>query len=426
MTSLASFWRIKELRKKILYTIFILVIFRLVTHIPVPGADINNLRSIISRYEILGLLDLFSGGTFFNFSIIALGLNPYITAAIIMQLLIKVFPKLEELSKEGEYGRRKINQYTRFLTVPLSLIQGFGLISFLQRGDLKVFGSLDPLTLLSVVLTLVAGTVFLMWLGELITENGVGNGASIIITVGIISRLPVVLGQTYTLLEESNIFNLLLALVIALAMVGGIVLFNEAQRRIVVTYARRLRSNDVTGGQTTYLPLRLNQAGVMPIIFAVSLVSTPGVLGSFFATSHSAWLSSLASSLQIYFQPTNPVYYTSYFILVLLFTYFYTAVSFDPNKISEDIKKYGGFVPGIRPGRSTSEYLNYILGRITLPGAIFLGVIAVLPFLVTKVVEFQNLAVGGTSLLIVVSVVLETTKQIQSMLVMRSYEGFLG
>lgn len=423
---LRFFWKLTELRKKVLFTLLILAIFRLVAHVPVPGADINNLRAIISRYEILGLLDLFSGGTFFNFSILALGLNPYINASIIMQLLTMIFPKLEELSKEGEFGRRKINQYTRFLTVPLSLVQAFGLLALLQKGELKVFGNLDVLSLTSVLLTLVAGTIFLMWLGELITENGIGNGASIIIFVGIISRLPVVLGQTFTLLDENKFFILLLVLAIGLFVISGIVFVNESYRRIAVSYARRIRDTGEVTSQTNYLPLKINQAGVIPIIFAISLVSIPSVMGSVLSTSSSAWLSGFASVLQVYFQPNHPVYYTAYFILVFLFTYFYTAVTFNPNKIAEDIRKYGGFIPGIRPGKPTSEYLSYILNRITLPGALFLGLIAVMPFLVTKATDFQNLAIGGTGLLIAVSVILETAKQVQAMLIMRSYEGFLG
>ncbi|OGY28512.1 MAG: preprotein translocase subunit SecY [Candidatus Woykebacteria bacterium RIFCSPHIGHO2_12_FULL_43_10] len=420
-----AFWNTPQLKKKLLITTAVLIIFRLVTFIPVPGADVDNLKQIISRYEVLGLLDLFSGGTFFNFSIIALGLNPYINASIIMQLFTMVFPKLEELSKEGEYGRRKINQYTRYLTVPLSLLQSFGIVTFLQRGDLAVFGQLSTLDLLAVILTLVAGAIFLMWLSELITENGIGNGASVIILVGIVSRLPVVLVQTFSLLDETKIFSLIGLLVIAFLVITGIVFVNEAHRRIPVQYARRAKDSTQTT-QMTYLPLRVNQAGVIPIIFAISLVSLPSILGSLLTTSKSPWLLDLSSKLVTYFQTTNPVYYTTYFVLVLGFTYLYTAVSFNPTKIAEEIKKHGGFIPGIRPGRPTSEYLNFILNRITLPGAIFLGVIAVLPFVVTQLTNFQNLAIGGTGLLIVVSVILETSKQIRSMLIQRSYEGFLG
>ena len=423
---LSAFWKTPELKRKLFFTLVVLLIFRLVTHIPVPGADISKLRDIIGRYEILGLLDLFSGGTFSSFSVMALGLNPYINASIIIQLLTMVFPKLEELSKEGEYGRQKINQYTRYLTVPLALVQSFGVVSLLQRGEVKVFGSLDALSLISVILTLVAGTVFLMWLGEIITENGIGNGASVIIFVGIVSRLPVSLGQSLNLLDETKIFNFVSILIIAILVVAGIVFVNEAHRRIPVQYARRVRGSEEVSAQMTYLPLRVNQAGVIPIIFAISLVSIPGVFASIFSTSSSAWLANLASQTQQYFRTTNPIYYITYFILVLVFTYIYTAVTFNPTKISDEIKKHGGFLPGIRPGSPTSDYLTFILNRITLPGAVFLGVVAVLPFLVNQVTNIQNLEIGGTGLLIVVSVILEIAKQTRSMLVMRSYEGFLG
>lgn len=420
-----AFLKTPELKRKVLYTLLILFVFRLVTHIPVPGADINSLRSLFERFEVLNLLDIFSGGTFRDFSVIALGLNPYINASIIIQLLTMVFPKLEELSKEGEYGRRRINQYTRFLTVPLSVVQSFTVITLLQRGDIKVFGSLNTISLLSVVLTLIAGTIFLMWLGELISDYGIGNGASVIIFVGIISRLPVAVGQALSLVDETRVLGLIGVILIALLVIAGVVFVNEAHRRIAVTYARRIRGSDTTSNQVSYLPLRVNQAGVIPIIFAVSLVSLPSVFGSLFATSKSPWLADLASKIQIYFSSTNPVYYTTYFVLIILFTYIYTAVSFNPTKIADEIKKHGGFLPGIRPGKPTADYLNYILNRITLPGAVFLGIIAVLPFIVSQLTGIENLAIGGTGLLIVVSVILETSKQIQSMLIMRSYEGFL-
>jgi preprotein translocase subunit SecY len=423
--TLVSIWQTPDLRGKILFTLGIIIIFRLAAHIPVPGVDINSLRGLFSSNQLLSLLDLFSGGTLLNFSVIALGLNPYINASIIMQLMTMIVPRLEEMQKEGEYGRRKINQYTRMLTIPLSVVQAYGVVFLLRQGSgINVLGSLSPLQIVATLLTMVAGTVFLMWLGELITEKGVGNGISLLILAGILGRLPVTFGQVGAIFAPENFLTIVAVLTLALAVIAGVVFINEGQRRILVQYARRVRGDRMTGGQTSHLPLRVNQAGVIPIIFAVSLILIPGMIGTFLSGAQSSLVSNFAKGLQAFFQ--NQVNYAGvYFFLVLIFTFFYTTVSFNPQKISDEIKKYGGFIPGIRPGKATENYLTFILYRITTVGALFLGVIAVLPFVVQNITGISTLAIGGTGLLIVVSVILETSKQLESMLIMRSYEGFL-
>ena len=425
---LLEIWKTPDLRRKILFTVSILVISRVLAFIPIPGVDPLALRNLFSGSQsldqVLRLLDMFSGGTLLNFSIIALGLNPYINASIIMQLLGVVIPKLEELQKEGEYGRQKITQYTRYLTVPLALVQSYGVLILIRRSAPEFLGSLSPLALLTVILTMAAGTILLMWLGELITEQGIGNGISILIFAGIMARLPVNFGQTAQIFNAQNITNILLLLVLGLVVIVVTIVINEGQRKILIQYARRIRGNRLYGGQSTHLPIRVNQAGVIPIIFAISIILLPGMFGEFFSHASSRVVADAAVAVKDFF--SNTYYYSSvYFVLVLVFTYFYTSVTFNPTKVADDIKKYGGFVPGIRPGRATAEYLGYILGRITLVGGIFLGSIAILPFIMTDITGISTIALGGTSLLIVVSVVLETTKQLESQLIMRSYEGFL-
>ncbi len=412
-----------EVREKLLFTAFIFFVFRLFAHIPVAGVDVAKLKTLFASNQFLGLLDIFSGGTLTNFSILALGLNPYINASIILQLLTMVFPKLEELSKEGDTGRKKINQYTRLLTVPLAILQAVGIYAYLKAQG--YITTLTPLDLITFVATMVAGTIFLVWLGELITERGVGNGISLLIFAGIVGRLPVVLGQTATTATAQLSLNIIVFVVLGIAMIASIIIVNEATRQITVYYAKRVRGNKVYGGQSTHLPLRLNQAGVIPIIFAVSLVLLPSLLGNFLSASKNPSLASFAQTLTVWFNPDAPFYNILYFILVVGFTYFYTAIVFNPKKISEDIQKYGGFIPGIRPGTPTAQYLNYILTRITLVGAIFLGIIAIFPTIARSITGVQTLLLGGTSILIVVSVVLETFKAIEANLVMRNYEGFL-
>jgi len=416
-------FRTKEVRKKILFTALIFVVFRTFGHIPVAGVNTAVLKQLFAKNQFLGLLDIFSGGTLANFSIMALGLNPYINASIILQLLQFVFPKLEELAKEGESGRQKINQYTRFLTVPLAILQSFGMYALLRSQSL--IGVLSPISLLSFVATMTAGTVLLVWLGEMISEKGIGNGISVLIFGGIVGRIPVAFSQAVSTTTAENTMNMIIFLVMGLIIIGSIVLMNEATRQIPVFYAKRVRGNKTYGGESTYLPLRLNQAGVIPIIFAVSLVFLPSLVGNYLSASKSAVLHRFALTLSTLFNPSGAFYNILYFVLVVLFTYIYTAVVFNPKKIAEDIQKYGGFIPGVRPGTPTSNYLNFVLTRITLAGAVFLGIIAIFPTLAKLITNVQTLLLGGTGILIVVSVVLETVRAIEAQLVTRSYDRFV-
>lgn len=420
---LFNVFKIPELRRKILVTLSILIIFRVVAHIPISGIDLVGLKTLFQSNQLLGLLDIFSGGTLANFSVLALGLGPYINASIIMQLLTMVFPKLEALSKEGEAGRQKINQYTRYLTIPLAVVQAIGMYTLLKRQDLIQVTA--PLDILSIIIGLVAGTVFLMWLGELMSEYGIGNGISVLIFAGIVVRAPVVLFQTASVIEQQQFLTLIIYAVVFLAITASVVFVNEGRRQIMVQYARRAVGAKTEGVSRTYLPLRVNQAGVIPIIFAVSLVLIPSFAGQFLVQLPQPQLRSIGEWLAVNFNTNSWVYNLTYFLLVIGFTYFYTAVVFNPKKIADEIKKYGGFIPGIRPGAATAAYLNFILVRITLAGAIFLGLIAIVPNIISQLTGLTTLVVGGTSLLIIVSVVLETAKTFESKLIERNYEGFL-
>ena len=411
-----------DVRSKLLFTAAIFVVFRIFAHIPVPGVNVAQLKALFANNQFLGLLDIFSGGTLANFSVMALGLNPYINASIILQLLTMVFPKLEELSKEGETGRQKINQYTRMLTVPLAALQAIGMYALLRsQGIIKLLPSVE---LVAFIVTVSAGTILLMWFGELITERGIGNGISLLIFAGIVGRLPIAFGQTASTISAENISNILVFAIMGIVVISSIVIINEATRQITVYYAKRVRGNKIYGGQSTHLPLRLNQAGVIPIIFAVSLVLLPSLLANYLTASKNIFLKNIAFTFAAWFNPDGFIYNFLYFFLVVGFTYFYTAVIFNPKKIAEEIQKYGGFIPGIRPGTSTANFLNYILTRITLAGAIFLGLIAVFPTISSLFTNIQNLALGGTGILIVVSVVLETIKAIEAQLVMRNYDAY--
>ncbi|MFZ2025353.1 MAG: preprotein translocase subunit SecY [Microgenomates group bacterium] len=423
LAPLISSWKTPALRRKILLTAGLFVIFRLFAHIPIPGVDTTKLAVLFSQNQFLALLDVFSGGTLVNFSILALGINPYINASIILQLLQIVFPKLEELAKEGESGRQQINQYTRFLTVPLAVVQAIGMVALLRNQS--IISNINPLTLLTIVLTMTAGTMFVMWLGELITEYGIGNGISLLIFAGIVGRMPVVFGQAFTAATAESVMNLVFVAFLGFVVIAATVIVNEAVRKVSVQYARRVRGNKIYGGGSSFLPLRVNQAGVIPIIFAVSMVLLPSLLGGFLGQLPNPGLASFGKGLSNLFDPNGAFYNIFYFILVIGFTYFYTAITFNPKKISEEIQKYGGFIPGIRPGVPTANYLNYILTRITLAGAIFLGLIAILPSLARGITGMTTLLIGGTSVLIVVSVVLETVKTLEAQLVMRNYDGFL-
>jgi preprotein translocase subunit SecY len=424
LSSIAQFFskavRSPDIRRKLLITAVILFVFRLAAHIPAAGIDKQSLQALFAGSPLLSLLDVFSGGTLANFSIMALSLGPYINASIIFQLLTFVIPSLEELSKEGEYGQEKINQYTRFLTIPLAALQAFGMYALIKSQG--IIATLPPLSLAALVITMTAGTVFAVWLGELITEYGISNGISFLIFAGIVARLPVTLGQSVTIINPEDFMKTAVFLVLAIAIVGLIVFMNEATRQVPINYARRVGRANIS---SAYLPLRLNQAGVIPIIFAVSLVLLPSLVGQFLSGVDNVQIAQFASRITESFNPQSLIYNMVYFLLVFGFTYFYTAIVFNPEKIAENLQKNGGFIPGIRPGIQTTKYLSAILNRITLVGATFLGLIAILPSLFQNVVGVANLAIGGTGILIVVSVVLELTREIEAQLVMRRYEGFL-
>ncbi len=416
-------FKIKDLRKRIIFVLSVLAVFRLLSNIPMPGVNADNLRRFFEQFQVFGLMNVFTGGALDRFSIAMLGLGPYITAVIILQLLTMIFPQLERLYKEeGEVGRRKFNQYGRILTVPLAMLQGYGMLTLFQRQN--VIPHLSLLETFSSILTVTAGTIFLMWLGELITEKGIGNGVSLLIFAGIIARFPNDIRQMIITWDASKIPSYLLFFSMSLVIITGVVLINEARRNIPISYAKRVRGMKMFGGVSTYLPMNINPAGVMPIIFALSILLFPRMIANFFAGSGGV-VGSLAKGIADFLQ-NGWIHGILYFILVALFTYFYTAVTFDPKAISENLQKMGGFVPGIRPGKSTAEFIQYILNRVLFIGAIFLGLIAVMPSIIgniTGVMVFRFL-VGGTSLLIVVAVVLETVKQLDAQLKMREYETF--
>jgi len=413
-----------QLKRKTIFTLSIFLFFRIFAFLPVSIIDLAKLKILFSQSQFLSLLDIFSGGTLINFSVMALGLNPYINASIILQLLTVLFPKLEQLSKEGEYGRFKINQYTRFLTVPLTIVQAIGIYVLLKNQH--IIGNLSPLEFFSFIFTMVAGTFILVWFGELISEFGLGNGISLLIFVGIVGRLPIVLGKTVSTISGELVFSLIIFLVLAVLVIGSVVFINEAIRKIPVYYAKRIKGNRVYQGATNYLPLKLNQAGVIPIIFAVSFVLFPQLIGNFLKYSKTPAVAGFANFLATAFNPSGFFYNFFYFILVIGFTFFYTIIVFAPQKIAEEIQKHGGFIPGIRPGPATKQYLEKILYRITSVGAIFLGLIAILPAIVSAATGLQELVIGGTGILIVVSVILETFKTVESQLVMRNYDKFVN
>lgn len=420
---LRQIWMVKEIRGKILFVLGMLFIFRISAHIPIPGVSVEGLRNLFTSNQFLGLLNIFSGGAMENFSIVMLGVAPYITASIIFQLLTMIIPKLEEIMKEGEAGQARINQYTRILTVPLAIIQAYAMITFFRQSGKGIITGMAPFELVATVVTITAGTMFLMWIGELISEKHIGNGISLIIFSGIVARVPTQLQQTFATFDPSKMGTLIVFVVIAFITIAAVVIITEGQRNIPVSYAKRIRGMRMYGGVDTHLPLRVNQAGVIPIIFAVSLILFPPMVAQFFINSPVPWLAHLASTIVSIFR--NQLFYAIfYFSLVVIFTYFYTAVIFHPSQIAENLQKQGGFVPGIRPGRPTTEYISFISNRIILGGALFLGSIAILPNIMQSAMNTTTLVIGGTSLLIVVSVVIETVKQIESQLVMRDYEGF--
>jgi preprotein translocase subunit SecY len=414
-------FKLPDIRKKIIFTVFIVAVFRFLAHVPVPGVDTSAIKAYLEQSVFFGFFDLFSGGGFQNFSLVTLGLGPYINASIIVQLLTMLIPSLEELSKEGEFGQEKINMYTKILAVPMSVVQSYGIYFLLSKqGIINTLGTLD---LIILMLTFTAGSLFLVWLGDLVTEHGVGNGVSLLIFVSIISRLPSSVILVVTNFMSLNYISTIILLVLVLLVIVGVVLVNEGTRNILLEYGRRgSRSQKVTN----YLPIKINQAGVIPIIFAVSIVSIPGLVGGPFMASGRPFLERAGVFLTTYFQSTSIYYNVVYFLLVVAFTFFYTFIQFNPEKIADDVKKRGGFIPGVRPGISTAQYLKRIVTRVTLAGSLFLGLIAILPYFMQFFFGPDSLSIGGTSLLISVSVVLETVRQVESMTVTRSYEKFLG
>ena len=421
---LIQIWKARDIRKRILFVLAMLLVFRIAAHIPLPGIDASALGDFFSSNQLFGLLNLFSGGGLENFSIVMMGVGPYITASIIIQLLTMIVPKMEALSKEGEYGQQKINQYTRLLTVPLAIIQAYGFIILLQQqSQVDLIGHLTFFELATAMVVSTAGTMFLMWLGELITEKKVGNGISLMIFAGIVAGLPSALRNTLAVYDQTQLVSILGFIAIGIVTIVGIVFVTEGQRNIPVSYARHVSGNRSVGGVNTYLPLRVNQAGVIPIIFALSVILFPPMIARFFQFATTPWIANAANFVIELF--ANQWFYgIFYFVTVFFFTYFYTAVIFKPEQIAENLQKQGGFIPGIRPGRNTEQYLGAIMNRIILAGAVFLGLISVLPLVVQSATGIQTLAIGGTSLLIVVAVVIESMKQIDSQLVMRDYEGF--
>lgn len=418
-------WKIADLRKKLIYTVIMLIIFRLGSCIPVPLLDPAAMREIFTGdNSIFGFINIISGGAFQNATIFAMSITPYINSSIIMQLLTVAIPALERLSKQGEEGRKKIAQITRYGTVVLALIQAIGL--YFMLSSYNAIDNPGFLSAITVILTFTAGTSFLMWLGEQITEKGVGNGISLIIFAGIVSRLPSMAQSLYAYAKGGSlgligVIAILILIVVAVALV---VTMNEAERRIPVQYAKRMVGRKMYGGQSTHIPIKVASAGVIPIIFAMSIMSFPGTIAGFFgvqAGQSGFW----GTFLKIFFSADSVVYAILYFLLIIFFTYFYTAIQFNPIEMANNMKRNGGFIPGIRPGRPTSEYISKVLSRITLVGSIFLGLIAILPIILNLVIGISNFAIGGTSLLIVVGVALETVKSIESQMLMRHYKGFL-
>jgi preprotein translocase subunit SecY len=419
---LQTLFKDPALKRKTLFTLAIFLFFRIFAFMPVSVIDLERLKELFSQNQFLSLLDIFSGGTLVNFSVMALGLNPYINASIVLQLMSSIIPQLEALSKEGEYGRFKMNQYTRFLTVPLTILQAIGIYMLLKNQN--VIGALSPLEFFSFVFTLIAGTFILVWFGELISEFGLGNGVSLLIFVGIVGRLPVILGRTAVTLNQEMVINMVVFAVLSVLVIATVVFVNEAVRRIPVYYAKRIKGNRVYQGATNFLPLKLNQAGVIPIIFAVSFVLMPQLLGNFLRYVNNPTIAGVAVFLANAFNPSGFFYNFFYFILVIAFTFFYTVVVFNPQKIAEEIQKHGGFIPGIRPGAATKQYLEKIVYKITSVGAVFLGIIAILPALASTLTGMEGLVIGGTGILIVVSVILETFKTMEAQLIMKSYDKF--
>ncbi len=419
--TIKKMWTIREVRTGLLVIIGALALYRVLAHIPIPGVDAEQLRLYFQTNQFLGLLSFFSGGAIENFSVVSLGVGPYITSSIIFQLLTIIIPKLEAIQKEGEAGRARINQWTRYLTVPLALLQAFGILTLLRQSPQNVLGNLDLFGWVVTMITMTAGSLFLMWIGEIISERKMGNGISLLIFANIVAALPQRIQQGVLTFDTADTILLILLALGAVAMIVGVVFVTEGQRNVPVSYAKQMRGGRLVGGATNHLPLRVNIAGVIPIIFAISFILFPPLIAQFFVRAQSAWVVSAAQWVIVTFQ-NQIVYGVLYFVLVVAFTYFYTAIVFRPEEVAENLQKQGGFIPGIRPGQSTVQYLTSIVQRITLAGALFLGAIAVLPLALQQATGNQSFVIGGTSLLIVVSVVIEIVKQIQAQVQMHDYD----
>ncbi len=419
---IVKIFQMKDLRIKIFYVLGMMIVFRFAAHLPIPGVDAEKLRIFFNNSDFLGLLNLFSGGGLSSLSIVMLGVGPYITGSIIMQLLTMIFPSFKEMYHEsGQAGRQKFNQYSRIITIPLALLQGYGMIKLFQNQ-----GILDPMsnsTLISTLIVITAGTIFLMWIGELISEQNIGNGISLIIFAGIVSGIPQTILQEYSKYDVSKIPQYVAFLAVSVAVVAGVVLVTEAQRNIAVTYAKRMRGSKMSGGVNTYLPLKVNSAGMIPIIFAMSIMLFPRMISAFLVNVKYPWVVNAANYVNNLFNDQT-FYGSLYFVLVVLFTFFYTAVVFEPHAVAENLQKQGGFIPGIRPGNPTKEYLSYVINRITLAGALFLGVLAVLPYLGQLITSSNSLVLGGAAVLIVVGVVLDSMRQIEAQMITQDYERY--
>ena len=425
MNKLNLIWKTKDLRWKIAIELGLLLLTRVLANIPIPGISVQGLRTFFETNQFLNLLNIFSGGGLKNFSIAMLGVGPYITASIIMQLLTMVVPSLTELQKEsGEAGRQKINQYTRFLTIPLSVLSGFGTIRLLQsQAGADLLGIFSPFQWFLTLLTVTAGTLLVMWIGEIISEYGIGNGLSLIIFAGIVAQLPSSISNLISLYDPSQLPTIIGFAIVAILVIAGVVFVTEAQRNVPVSYAKRMQGDRQLGGVDSHLPLRLNQAGVIPIIFAISLLLFPAIIAQFFLNAKTPLLAEIASKAMQFTNNQGLWYGVAYFVLVVLFTYFYTNVVVNPDEVSQNLQRSGGFIPGIRPGRQTADYLYKVLNRITLPGSLFLGGIAILPFILQTWTGTQALTFGGTGLLIVVSVVIESIKQVEAQLTMHDSQS---
>lgn len=432
LSAFANAFRTPDLRRKLLFVLLILAVFRLGSQIPTPGVNVANVQSCIDvassgdNASLYTLVNMFSGGALLQLTIFALGIMPYITASIILQLLVVVIPRLEALKKEGQSGQTKITQYTRYLTLGLAVLQATGIVALARSGQLLQNCNLDLLhndntsTFLVMVVTMTAGTAVIMWLGELITERGVGNGMSLLIFAQIVATFP---SSLWAVQNSRGWWTFGIVMAIGLVIVAAVIFVEQAQRRIPVQYARRMVGRKMFGGSSTYIPLKVNQAGVIPVIFASSLLYLPAMLASFNQNSTSAWVRWINDYMV---SGAHPLYMITFFLMIVFFTYFYVSITFNPQEVADNMKKYGGFIPGIRAGKPTEEYLSYVLSRITLPGALYLGLVALIPLIAFALVDAnQNFPFGGTSILIMVGVALDTVKQIESQLQQRNYEGFL-